>query len=77
MIRRSWVIYRRKSRRIISVVFHFRKDALRDLKRLNDYYGRRHYAMQLTKTDTETGKIVSKYPDVDLQELPKQEAEYG
>ncbi|MFA7184725.1 MAG: hypothetical protein WC082_07530 [Victivallales bacterium] len=77
MIRRSWVIYRRKSRRIISVVFHFRKDALRDLKRLNDYYGKRHYAMQLTKTDSETGKIVSKYPAIELKELPKPEEGYG
>ena len=77
MIRRSWVIYRRKSRRIVSVVYHFRKDALRDLKLLNDYYGRRHYAMRLTKTDSETGKTISRYPDVDLKELPKQEAGYG
>ncbi|MDD5698888.1 MAG: hypothetical protein PHH77_09765 [Victivallaceae bacterium] len=77
MIRRSWVIYRRKSRRIVSVVYHFRKDALHDLKRLNDYYGRRHYAMRLTKTDSETGKIISRYPDISLKELPKQEAEYG
>lgn len=77
MIRRSWVIYRRKSRRIISVVYHFRKDVLRDLKRLNDYYGKRHYAMRLTKTDSETGKIVSQYPNVELKELPKQEEGYG
>lgn len=77
MIRRSWVIYRRKSRRIVSIVFHFRKDALRDLKRLNEYYGRRHYAMQLTRTNSETGKIVSQYPAIELKELPKQEAEYG
>jgi hypothetical protein len=77
MIRRSWVIYRRKSRRIVSVVYHFRKEALRDLKLLNDHYGRRYYAMRLTRTDSETGKTVSRYPDIDLKELPKQEEGYG
>jgi plasmid replication initiation protein len=77
MIRRSWVIYRRKSRRIISIVYHFRKDALRDLNRLNSYYGKRHYAMRLMKTDSETGKIVSRYPDIELKALPKPEEGYG
>jgi hypothetical protein len=33
--------------------------------------------MRLTKTDTETGKIVSQYPAIELKELPKQEEGYG
>ena len=72
MIRRKWVIYARKSRRIASVVYHYRKHALRDLKSLNEYCGRKRYAMQLTRTDTDTGSIVSKYPNIELQELSNQ-----
>jgi hypothetical protein len=73
MIRRKWVIYDRKSRRVISVLYGFRKDVLRDLKRLNNYYGKRKYAMQLRRFDTEKKRLVSRYPDIELKELPKQE----
>ena len=75
MIRRKWVIYNRRSRQITSVVYHYRKHALRDLNNLNEYCGRKKYAVQLTKTDTETGKTVSRYPDIDLKELPIQKKE--
>ena len=37
MIRRKWVIYERRTRQIISVVFHRRKIALEQLHQLNDY----------------------------------------
>ena len=69
MIRRKWVIYDRKSRRIISVVYHFRKDVLHDLKLLNDYCGKRKYAMQLMRTDMENNKIISRYPDIKLEKI--------
>jgi len=72
MIRRKWVIYDRKSRRVISVVHNFRKDALYDLARLNDYYGKKKYAMQLRRFDTEKKCFVNRYPNVELIELPKQ-----
>ncbi len=77
MIRRSWVIYDRKTRRVMSVIYHFRRDALRDLKSLNDYCGKRKYAMQLTRTDSETGKAVSRYPDINLQSPANERSEYG
>jgi hypothetical protein len=77
MTRRKWVIYDRKSRRVVSVVYSFRKDALYDLKRLNDYYGKRKYAMQLRRFAGKSKKIVSRYPDINLTELPKQEVGYG
>lgn len=77
MIRRSWVIYQRKSRRIVSTVYHRYRIAKEDLRMLNDYCRKKAYVIQVTKTDSETGKVVSRYPDVDLKELPKQEAEYG
>lgn len=78
MIRRKWVIYNRKSRRVISVVYHFRKDALHDLQSLNDYCGKRKYAMQLRRIDTENNKIISRYPDIELEPLPKIERDdYG
>jgi hypothetical protein len=77
MIRRSWVIYQRKSRRIVSTVYHRYRMAKEDLRMLNDYCQKKAYVIQVTKTDSETGKVVSRYPDVELKELPKQEAEYG
>ena len=78
MIRRSWVIYDRKTRRVMSIVYHFRRDALRDLNSLNEYCGKRKYAMQLTRTDSETGTIVSQYPSIELDQLPKSErSDYG
>ena len=77
MIRRKWVVYDRKSRRVMSVVYSFRKEALHDLKRLNDYYGKRKYAMQLRKFDTEKKCVIKRYPDVELTELPKQEIKDG
>ena len=78
MIRRSWVIYDRKTRRVMSVVYHFRRDALRDLKSLNDYCDRRKYAMQLTRTDSETGTVVCRYPNIELDQLPKSgRSDYG
>jgi hypothetical protein len=77
MIRRSWVIYDRKMRRVMSVVYHFRRDALRDLKSLNEYCGKRKYAMQLTRTDSETGKAVSRYPDINLQSPTNKRNDYG
>ena len=73
MIRRKWVIYDRRSRRVMSVVYSFRKEALYDLKRLNDYYGKKKYAMQLRRFDTEKKCFISYHPDVKLEELPKQE----
>jgi hypothetical protein len=73
MIRRKWVIYDRKSRQIISVLYSFRRDALYDLKRLNDYYGKKKYAMQLRKFDTERKHIVLRHPDIELKELPGRE----
>jgi hypothetical protein len=77
MIRRSWAIYQRKSRRIVSTVYHRYRMAKEDLRMLNDYCQKKAYVIQVTKTDSETGKVVSRYPDVELKELPKQEAEYG
>ena len=44
---------------------------------LNDYCQKKAYVIQVTKTDTGTGQIVSKYPAVELKELPKQEEGYG
>ena len=73
MIRRSWVIYRRKSRQIVSLVHHRYRMAKADLRRLNDYCESRRYALQVTRTDSETGKIVSCYPDVELTPLPELE----
>jgi hypothetical protein len=71
MIRRKWFIYERKSRQIVSVLYHQRKHALHDLHQLNDYCGKKKYAMQLTRTDTGTGRVVSMYPDIELKELSK------
>jgi hypothetical protein len=44
---------------------------------LNDYCQKKTYVIQVTKTDSETGKIVSRYPAIELKELPKQEVDYG
>jgi hypothetical protein len=77
MIRRSWVIYQRKSRRIVSTIYRRYHMAKEDLRMLNDYCHKKAYVIQVTRTDTETGKVVSRYPDVELKELPTQEAEYG
>ena len=72
MIRRKWVIYNRKSRQTMSVVYNFKKEALYDLNRLNDYYGKKKYTIQLRRFDTEKKCFVSRYPDIDLKELPTQ-----
>jgi hypothetical protein len=77
MIRRSWVIYQRKSRRIVSTIYRRYHMAKEDLRMLNDYCHKKAYVIQVTRTDTETGKVVSRYPDVQLKELPKQEEGYG
>ncbi len=77
MIRRKWVIYERKSRQIVSVVFHRRRDALHDLARLNDYCGKKKYAMQLRRFDTNKKCVVCCYPKIKLKELPKQEINNG
>jgi hypothetical protein len=71
MIRRSWVIYHRKTRRIVSTVYHRRRTAVEDLRMLNDYCHKKVYVIQVTKTDSETGKVVSKYPAVELKPIPK------
>lgn len=73
MIRRKWVIYDRRSRRIASLVYSYRRQALHDLNRLNDYCGRKRYAMQLMRVDMETGNVISHYPNIKLDELPNQE----
>lgn len=77
MIRRSWVIYKRKSRQTVSLVFHRRSIALKDLAKLNDYCGKRNYAMQLRRFDTKKKSYTSKYPAIELKELPKQETGDG
>jgi hypothetical protein len=77
MIRRSWVIYQRQSRRIVSSVYHRYRMAKEDLHMLNDYCHKKAYVIQVTRTDSETGKVISRYPDVELKGIPKQEAEYG
>ena len=71
MIRRRWVIYERKSRQTVSNVYYRRKLALADLAKLNDYCGKKKYAMQLTRFDATTRKVVSRYPNFDLKSLPK------
>ncbi len=73
MIRRSWVIYQRKSRQIISNVYHQRRFALHDLGLLNNYCGKKKYAMQLRKFDTEKKRTVGLHPKIELKELPKKE----
>jgi len=70
MIRRSWVIYQRRSRQIVSTVYHRYGLARDDLRCLNDYCEKKKYAMQVTRTNNETGEIVSIYPPVKLKELP-------
>ncbi len=68
MIRRKWVIYERRTRQIISVVFHRRKLALEQLHQLNDYCGKKKYAMQLIRT--ESGSVIKRHPDIELKNLP-------
>ena len=68
MIRRKWVIYERRTRQIISVVFHRRKLALKQLHQLNDYCGKKKYAMQLIRT--ESGSVIKRHPDIELKNLP-------
>jgi len=68
MIRRKWVIYERRTRQIISVVFHRRKFALEQLHQLNDYCGKKKYAMQLIRT--ESGSVIKRHPDIELKNLP-------
>ncbi len=77
MIRRKWVIYERRSRQVVSSVYSRRRDVLHDLARLNNYCGKKKYAMQLRRLDTEQKCFVSFYPDVALKELPKQEIKHG
>ena len=77
MIRRKWIIYDRKSRQIVSVTYHQRKFARNDLSKLNDYCGKKKYAMQLRRFDTEKNGFISIYPDIQLMELPKQEVKDG
>ncbi|MCK4982576.1 MAG: hypothetical protein KAS17_06610 [Victivallaceae bacterium] len=78
MIRRSWLIYRRKSRRIVSTVYHRYRLAKEDLQLLNDYCQKKKYVIQIIKMDSETGKIVSRYPDINLIPLAKIErSDYG
>ncbi len=61
----------------MSIVYSFRKDALYDLRRLNDYYGKKKYAMQLRRFDTDKKCFIGKYPQIELKELPKQEVGDG
>jgi hypothetical protein len=75
MIRRSWVIYERKTRQVISQVYHRRILALSDLGELNNYCGKKKYAMQLRRFDTDKKCVVSHYPKIELKELPKQRRE--
>jgi len=75
MIRRSWVIYQRRSRQIISTVYHRYGLARDDLRCLNDYCEKKKYAMQVTRTNSETGEIVSRYPVLELKELPNNRRE--
>jgi hypothetical protein len=77
MIRRKWVIYERKSRQVVSRVYHRLAMAKSDLRELNNYCGKKKYAMQLRRFDTEEECVVSHYPKIDLKELPKQEVDYG
>jgi len=69
MIRRNWVIYQRKSRQVVSHVYHRRRIALDDLRSLNDYCEARKYAMQIIKID-HNKKIVSRYPAIELKNFP-------
>jgi hypothetical protein len=78
MIRRSWVIYQRKTRRIISTVYHRCRTAKEYLRMLNDYCQKKTYVIQVTKTDSETGRIISRYPNIELKPLPEIErSDYG
>jgi len=70
MICRSWVVYQRKSRQIVSLIHHRLAPAREDLRRLNNYYEAKRYALQVTRTDSETGKVVSHYPNIKLTPLP-------
>jgi len=69
MIRRKWIIYERRTRQIISVVFHRRKLALEQVRQLNNYCGEKKYAMQLIRT--ESGSAIKRHPDIELKNLPK------
>jgi hypothetical protein len=51
--------------------------AISDLGELNNYCGRKKYAMQLRRFDTAKECFVSRHPKIDLKELPKQEVEDG
>jgi hypothetical protein len=45
--------------------------AVEDLRMLNDYCHKKVYVIQVTKTDSKTGKVVSRYPAVELKPIPK------
>jgi hypothetical protein len=50
---------------------------LADLARLNNYCGKKKYAMQLRRFDTEKKSFTSHYPNIQLKELPKQDKGNG
>ena len=77
MIRRKWVIYERKSRQIVSTVYHRRKDVLNDLSSLNSYCGKKKYSMQLRRFESDMKCLVSRFPDIELKDLPRQEVGDG
>jgi hypothetical protein len=73
MIRRSWVIYERKTRQVISQVYHRRSAVLSDLGELNNYCGKKKYAMQLRRFDTKKKCVVNRHPKIELKDLPQKE----
>jgi hypothetical protein len=75
MIRRKWVIYERKTRQIVSSVYHRRKDVLRDLSMLNGYCGRKKYAMQLRRFEENKECVDRRYPKIELRDLPRRDEE--
>jgi hypothetical protein len=73
MIRRSWVIYERKTRQVVSHVYHRRPTVLGDLGELNNYCGKKKYAMQLRRIDTKKKCVVNRHPKIKLKDLPQKE----
>jgi hypothetical protein len=73
MIRRSWVIYERKTRQVVSHVYHRRPTVLGDLGELNNYCGKKKYAMQLRRFDSKKECIVNHHPKIELKDLPQKE----
>ena len=66
---RHWRIYSKKTRNAVSEIYHRRTIALENLHALNNYCGKKKYGIQIIKTDSETGKVISKYPEFDLKEV--------